>query len=105
MMMVRKRYKKRTIMLGFLAVLAAVLILTFYIWHQAESIHLGYSIGDLEKKVMDLEQEVEKLEAEKSRLLSLERVESIARTHLNLILPEKDQMIFAETTDNDSDHE
>jgi cell division protein FtsL len=54
---------------------------------------------------MDLEQEVEKLEAEKSRLLSLERVESIARTHLNLILPEKDQMIFAETTDNDSDHE
>lgn len=104
-MMVRKKLKKRTLMVGIFAVLAATLILTFYIWHQAESIHLGYSIGELEKHVMELEQEVEKLETEKSRLLSLKRVEAIARRHLALDLPKKDQMVFAESAGEEKSYE
>lgn len=92
-------------MLGLFAVFAAMLILTFYIWHQAESIHLGYSIGDLEECVLNLEREVEKLEAEKSRLLSLERVEAIARRELNLVFPESEQMIFVETSGDRKNHE
>lgn len=104
-MMVRKKLKNRTVMLGIFAVLAAALILTFYIWHQAESIHLGYSIGELEKHVLELEQEVEKLEAEKSRLLSLKRVEAIARRHLELDLPNKDQLVFAESAGEEKSHE
>ncbi|MFO7867086.1 MAG: cell division protein FtsL [Candidatus Aminicenantes bacterium] len=97
-MMVRKKIKKRAVILGISAALTAMLILTFYIWHQAKSIHLGYSIGSLEEQVLELEREVEKLEAEKSRLLSLERVESIARRELNLVFPEKEQLVFIEKT-------
>lgn len=98
--MVRKKFKKRTVITGILTALAAMLILTFYIWHQAESINLGYTIGDLEERVIELEREVEKLEAEKSRLLSLERVEAIARRDLDLVFPEKEQMVFIQKSGN-----
>lgn len=87
-------------MLGIFIGLAAMLILTFYIWHQAESIHLGYSIGKLEEQVKELEQEVEKLETEKTRLLSLDRVEAIARRDLRMVFPDPDQLIFTEAKGN-----
>ncbi len=71
-------------------------ILTFYIWHQMESIRIGYEIGRLEEKVLTLRRDVDKLEAKKSSLLSLDRVEKIAKEELNLVEPKKEQLVYDE---------
>ena len=71
-----------------------ILVLTFYIWHQMESVKIGYEIGKLEEKVLALKKEVEELETKKASLLSLERVEKIAREDLNMVKPEEKQLIY-----------
>lgn len=69
-------------------------ILSFYIWHQMESVRIGYETGRLEEEVQNLKKEVEKLEAKKSQLLSLDIVEKIAKKELNLAEPKQDQIIY-----------
>lgn len=71
-----------------------IFILTFYIWHQMESVRIGYETGELEEKVLALRKEVEKLEAKKSALLSLERVEKIAKEELNMVEPKEEQLVY-----------
>ncbi len=71
-------------------------ILTFYIWHQMESIRIGYEIGTLEEKVLTLGRQVDELQTEKSSLLSLDRVEKIAKEELNLVEPKKEQLVYDE---------
>ena len=73
-----------------------IFILTFYIWHQMESIRIGYEIGKLEEKVLTLRREVDELQTEKSSLLSLDRVEKIAKEELNLVEPKKQQLVYDE---------
>jgi len=95
--MVRKTLSKKEIAAGLLAVLTVIGFLTFYIWHQAESIRLGYKTRDLEQKFQTLKKEVEALEAKRSELLSLHRVEWIATTKLTLVEPSEDQLIHIHT--------
>ena len=92
--MVRKKISKRDILIGIAWTVIVILILTFYIWNQIESIRLGYAIGDLEKKLQELQKNVDKLEAEKAALLSLEKVEAIAKEKLKLQKPRKEQIIY-----------
>ncbi len=73
-----------------------IFILTFYIWHQMESIRMGYEIGTLEEKVLTLGRQVDELQTEKSSLLSLDRVEKIAKEELNLVEPKKEQLVYDE---------
>ncbi len=73
-----------------------IFILTFYIWHQMESIRIGYEIGKLEEKVLTLRRQVGELQTEKSFLLSLDRVEKIAKEELNLVEPKKEQLVYDE---------
>ncbi len=73
-----------------------IFILTFYIWHQMESIRIGYEIGTLEEKVLTLGRQVDELQTEKSSLLSLDRVEKIAKEELNLVEPKKEQLVYDE---------
>ena len=68
--------------------------LSFYIWHQAESVKLGYETEKLESKIQSLKKEVETLEVDKAEYLSLERVERIATEELKMIPPRKDQIIY-----------
>lgn len=94
--MVRKKYTKKAIILVVSCTIIVIFILTFYIWHQMESIRIGYEIGKLEEKVLSLRKEVEKLETKKSSLLSLERVEKIAKEELNLVEPKEEQLVYDE---------
>jgi cell division protein FtsL len=93
---VRKKFKKSEIALGLFFILTVVVILTFYIWHQIESVRLGYQINNLEAQVIALNKEVEELEAKKSSLLSLDNVERIAKKELKLKPAQEDQIIYAE---------
>lgn len=92
--MIRKKISKRLIVFGIAGSIFAIFILTFYIWHQMESIRIGYEIGKLEERGADLEKEVKRLQARKSSLLSLERVEKIAKKELKLVTPKKDQLVY-----------
>ena len=83
-------------MLFVCCTIIVIFILTFYIWHQMESIRIGYEIGELEEKVLTLRSEVDELETEKSSLLSLDRVEKIAKKELNLSEPKKEQLVYDE---------
>jgi cell division protein FtsL len=94
--MVRKKYTTKEIMLFVSCTIIVIFILTFYIWHQMESIRIGYEIGKLEEKVLTLGREVDELETEKSSLLSLDRVEKIAKEELNLVEPKKEQLVYDE---------
>jgi len=91
--MVRKKYSKREIIFGIACALILILVLTFYIWHQMEYVRIGYEIGKLEEKLSTLRKEVEELETDKSSLLSLERVEKIAKEELKLEKVKEEQII------------
>lgn len=69
-------------------------ILTFYIWHQVEAVRLGYEINRLEEKVQKLKIEVEELETTKASLLSLEKVEKIAKEKLKMVKTEDSQKVY-----------
>ncbi|GAI08058.1 unnamed protein product [marine sediment metagenome] len=94
--MVRKKYTTKEIMLFVSCTIIVIFILTFYIWHQMESIRIGYEIGKLEEKVLTLRRQVGELQTEKSFLLSLDRVEKIAKEELNLVEPKKEQLVYDE---------
>jgi len=92
--MVHKKYTKKEIAVGVLASLGTIVILTFYLWHITENIRLGYEIGRSENSLQTLREEVKKLEAEKAALLSLDRIEKIAKERLGLAEPKEDQVIY-----------
>lgn len=99
--MVRKKFTKKEIIIVAACALLGLFILSFYVWHQTESVSLGYDSAELELRVIQLEKEVEKLETVKSSLLTLDRVEKIARDKLKLTEPEDEQIVYR---DIDKEH-
>jgi cell division protein FtsL len=96
--MIRKRYSKKKTRTAIACTVIVIFILSFYIWHQTESISIGYTTSDLEEKVSKLRDEIEQLETIRSSLLSLERVERIARQELGLQSP-KESQVFRDDLD------
>lgn len=92
--MVRKKLRLKDILLGVAATFLGLAVVSFYIWHQTESVTLGYDTAKLEQRVIELEKEVETLETLKSQLLSLETVERMARERLELAPPEPTQVVY-----------
>ena len=90
--MIRKKITKKEILIGIVSTLIIITLLTFYIWHQAETIRLGYKTRELEAEISSLKKEIDQLEAEKASLLSLERVERIAKSKLRMTPPEEHQV-------------
>jgi cell division protein FtsL len=95
--MVSKKLTKKQIAIGILCMVFVIALLTFYIWHQAESIRLGYQTRELEEEIATIKNDIEQLEAEKASLLSLERVEKIATQKLKLRPPEDKQIVHFES--------
>jgi cell division protein FtsL len=93
-MMVRKKYQKKEIALAAGCILLAIAILTFYIWHQAALVSLGYKTGRLEQEILSLKEDIKILETEKAALLAPDKVEKIAREKLNLSEPKDGQIIY-----------
>jgi Na+-transporting methylmalonyl-CoA/oxaloacetate decarboxylase gamma subunit len=92
--MVTRRYGLKEIALGVGFVLLLLVILTFYIWYQTEAIQLGYRIGELEVRGARFKEDIKRLEAKRSELLSLRRIEGIARGDLGLVDPGPGQVIY-----------
>ena len=92
--MITKRVNKKHLALSIFAGFFVVFFLTFYIWHQTESVRIGYKTKDLENTIDHLKDEIEQLETQKADLLSLDTVEQMARQELGMVLPSEKQIIF-----------
>jgi cell division protein FtsL len=92
--MVRKKFTKKEITLVITCTLFIISILTFYIWHQVEAVRLGYEINRLEEKIQKLKIEVEELETTKASLLSLEKVERIAKEKLKMVKTQENRKVY-----------
>ena len=80
-----------------MALISVILVVTFYIWHQVESVRLGYEINRQEAEIAALKKEVKNLEVRKSDLLSLDNVERISKQKLGLRAAQDDQIIRRST--------
>jgi cell division protein FtsL len=94
--MVSKRWSLREVALAAAVALTALGILTFYIWYQTEAVRLGIAIGETRAAIAGFREEIQKLETRKAELLSLDKVERIARESLGLGDPRPDQIVFEE---------
>jgi len=92
--MVRKKYSRKEIAFGVLASFMTILVLTFYLWHITESVHLGYAIGRGEKELEKLEDDLKKLKTKKAALLSLDHIEKKAREQMKMTETREDQIIY-----------
>jgi cell division protein FtsB len=92
--MVNRKYNLKEITLDAAFILFLLVIVTLYILYQAEAIQLGYRIAGLEDRVTRMKEEIKKLETKKAGLLSLRRVEGIARDDLGLTDPKPGQVIY-----------
>jgi len=91
--MVRKKFKKQQIAAGILSAVIIIAALTFYVWHQIESVRLGYEINRLEAQIQSIQEQVDTLEVQKAALLSPDRVDKIARQKLGMKPVRDDQII------------
>jgi cell division protein FtsL len=92
--MVRRKLPRKEIAAAAFCILLAVATLTFYIWHQAAVIQIGFQTSRLVEKRAGLEEEIKKLETDKAALLAPVRVDRIAREELGLIEPQPGQIIY-----------
>jgi len=92
--MITKKVNKKNLVLSIFAGFFVIFFLTFYIWHQAESVRIGYKTKDMEEEIELLKGDIEQLETQKASLLSLDRVEQIARQELRMVHPSEKQIIF-----------
>jgi cell division protein FtsL len=95
--MKRKKNKGKSLAMSLAVAVVIVLILLFYIWHQVESIRLGYDINRLESRLEALQEEIATLEAERAELLSPENVETIAREELGFTEIRDSQIVASDS--------
>jgi cell division protein FtsL len=92
--MIRRKWSPREIGLGAALLLALIALLSFYVWHQTEAVHLGVEISLLEAKIKSLKDDIRQLELRKAELLRSERVEKIAREDLGLADPKPGEIVW-----------
>lgn len=92
--MVRRKFEKKEIAAAAGCIFLAIATLTFYIWHQAAIIQLGYQTSLFEEKIARLGEDIKRLETERAALLAPDRVDRIAREELRLVEPKPEQIIY-----------
>lgn len=93
--MIRRRWSPREIALGATFLVAAIALLSFYVWYQSEAVYLGLETQRREKDMRLLNEEIRKLELEKARLLAPTTVAEKAR-ELGLVLPDVTDIYYPE---------
>ena len=76
--------------LVFAAVVAMILL---FVWERVDIVRLGYHIERLKTQKVLLERERDELRVRLSSLTSPERIARLATERLNMVLPEKGQII------------
>jgi len=92
--MVRRKWNLKGIAFGAALGVAAIGILTFYVWYQTESVKLGLDIDGSDRKIIELQEKIEALKLRRAELLDPARVEGIARDKLGLVEPLDDDIVY-----------
>jgi len=75
---------------------AVLVVVLFYVWQHIQVVRLGYQVEDLAGERAALIQQQKELRFEAARLMSLRRVEEIARGQLGLTSPKAGQVLVVE---------
>ena len=95
----------RTLMLIFVSCSLIVLGIISYIWRGVEIMSMSYRMKDIYTQQRMLKEQQQKLILEREALRSLNRVEDIATSQLNLVKPNPDQIvILSNHAKNDSEN-
>lgn len=92
--MVRRKLSWKEIAAAGGCVFLVVATLTFYVWHQAAIIQIGYQTTRLEEKIAATKEDIKRLETDRAALLAPGRVDRIAREELHLVEPGSGQIIY-----------
>ena len=92
--MVRRKWSLKGVAIAAGFALAAIGILTFYVWYQTESVKLGLDIDTCDQKIQELQESIEALKVRRAKLLDPGRIEKIAREDLGLIEPVDEDIVF-----------
>jgi cell division protein FtsL len=76
-----------------LLALGLVAMALLHVWLRLQVVHMGYVLSTTSKLQNQLEQEHQELKVELAAMTSPERLEAMARKRLDLIVPEKGQVI------------
>jgi cell division protein FtsL len=77
----------------FYWLIIAGFVLSFYVWQQTQSTRLGYSVDKLRKECEKWEQENKDLRFKVNCLLSMERLDKVAKEK-QLVTPDEKSTIF-----------
>jgi cell division protein FtsL len=77
----------------FYWLIIAVFLLSFYVWQQTQSVRLSYRVENLKKECEKWEQENRNLRLRVNQLLSLERLDSVAKAK-KLSQPGANKLIY-----------
>lgn len=91
----RQPARRRTAAVAVFVTFMLFLLLFTYSSLNLKNIDYGYKMQALKEQVDTLQIEIDKLEAERAFLVSLERVDHLARTRLGLAPPSREQVIRA----------
>jgi cell division protein FtsL len=86
----RRRFSRSLFLLGFGLVCLALL----HVWVRLQVVHLGYVLSATRKLQSHLEQENRELKLELATLTSRERLQTMAKSRLNLKEPDKNQVVI-----------
>lgn len=75
---------------------AVLVVVLFYVWQHVQVVRLGYEVEYLAGERAALIQQQKELRLDVARLMSLRRVEEIARGQLGLTSPKSGQVIVLE---------
>jgi cell division protein FtsL len=92
--MVHRKFSRKQIVAAAAVSLGIIAVLSFYLWHLTENVRLGYAISLAQNAIQRLDKDVMRLKTQRTALLSLDRVERIARERLGLTDPRKDQVLY-----------
>jgi len=88
------KFSTRPMLRYLLVALLVVGILLGYLWQQVQATRMGYMIEELKRVKAGLAEANRELQLEATRLRSLDRIESISKTQLGLVFPEKDEIVL-----------
>jgi len=84
----------RSLMLILLTASLIVIGILSYIWRGVEILSMGYKMRDVYKQQRLLQEQRQRLTLERAALGSMNRIEHIAASELNLVKPNPDQMLI-----------
>ncbi|MDY0297583.1 MAG: hypothetical protein RB296_09730 [Acidobacteriota bacterium] len=97
----RQPTARRTLAVSAFVVFMLFILLFTYSSLNLKNIDYGYKMQALTQQVEALEIEIDKLRAERAFMVSLERVDRLARSRLDLAPPTADQVIRARRSDHE----